>query len=235
MNALTLGFELEVESTTLEYEAALEFAETIARAGLGPMLRDVKEDGSLNEGGAEIVSQPRTLAYLQRRRTKIDAMLLQLSRSDFRSWNGGNCGMHIHVGRVELTAAALVRLFDLVFKNKRHWQQLSGRRSYTWCPFDVDLNSLYQEIPEAKRLGSKWWSRERTAIHLSSHNTVEFRLWRGSLKSERFWHNIETTHAMASFALESDEPVSIEAYLEYVAAHPERYPALAGNTTFVGA
>jgi hypothetical protein len=162
-------------------------------------------------------------------------MLARLSQSGFRSWDGGACGMHIHVGREELTANALVRLFDLTFKNVDHWKRVSGRRSFNWCPFDVVLDDIYHEIPEAKRLGSKWWSRERTAIHLSSHNTVEFRLWRGSLKSERFWHNLETTHAMASFARESVAPVSIDAYLEYVAAHVERYPALAGNTTFVGA
>lgn len=235
MNELTLGWELEVESKTRTYEDAMDAAANHASV-LGQALREVKEDGSLNEGGAEIVSEPRTLARWYALKPKVDTMISELVRDDFRSWNGNHCGMHVHVGRDELSAEALVRLFDLVFKNADYWRQLSGRTSTTWCPYDVHLPSIYADIPRAKSEGRDWYSRERTAIHLSSHNTVEFRLWRGSLKHERFWHNLETTHAMCAYAASDTGPASLEAYHEYVSAvAADHYPTLANRFATIGA
>lgn len=221
MESLTLGWELETERIGCSGGATRALARRLGRTHLGPALREVKSDCTLRNGGAEIVSEPRTLAQWRALRPNVNAYLRELQRSGYRSWRGGHCGFHIHVGRAELSAPALVRLVQLVYQNREHWYALSGRTSQRYCPFNVNLDAAIRECNGGYVEG--WFGHwSRTAVCLTWKGTVEFRFWRGALGPHRFWYALETVHAMAAYAAataDATEPVSLAAYLEYASAN----------------
>lgn len=241
MQALTLGWELEVEAMALHDDygdgVILDAARTIMLNHLPrSVVREVKDDCTLRDGGAELVSEPLPFAEWQALRPQLNAMLreFQTDSGRWRSWNGGKCGFHIHVGREELTARALARLMDLVYLNVQHWEARSGREDFAWCPFDTDLHHIKSSLIPSAKASSHYYSHDRTAVHMSSHNTVEFRLWRGSLLAERFWRNLEETHAIAHFAASSRKAANLTNYFDFVQTHDVLYPTLVTTLPLIG-
>jgi hypothetical protein len=226
MNNLTLGWELEVEGVVGRrdvYAAAKQHA-----AVLGDALRHVTTDCTLRDNGAEIVSEPLTLDGWRARRKATNTLLRSLQRDGFTSHRGHRCGFHVHVGRNELSADALVRVVELVYGNRAEWEALSARKDFEWCYF-VDDYSLRLERDYARRAKYDTDNTEvrgymKTAVRMSYHDTVEFRLWRGSLRIARFWRNLELTHAACSFAGESSAAPTFDQFQQYLAANATTYP-----------
>ena len=161
-----------------------------------------KEDGSLsNGGGVEIVSHPCTLEYHKR---LWDDIISKAKGYGFTSHDAGTCGLHVHIDREYLgefeterdyTTACIVMLFD------KFWNELvkfSRRTKYQlgqWCErTGLELTKADMSAPEkvADKLQDKARNEGRyKAVNLQNSHTIEFRLFRGTLRRETFYATLE--------------------------------------------
>jgi len=152
----------------------------------------LKEDGSLNEG-VEIVTHPCSLDYHLNNFPWSD-ILQTAKNNDFQSHDADTCGLHIHVSRKafgldydeqEKNIAKLLFLVnnnwnDMVKFSRRTESQLSR-----WAKRYSEKNTAIELLEEGKQAG------RYMAVNLQNSNTVEFRLFRGTLKLETLYATIE--------------------------------------------
>ena len=205
-----MGIELEMCTRDMSVNSAVQDV----RARLGEEYCIVKSDGSLPENGMEIVSAPRGLAEHVKRFTAWDI------DSDYRAWNTGKCGMHIHVHSKAFTGLTLGKFLMLVNsdENALFIKQIAGRHPLYDSQARDYCASEQQEILDnpMHAIKGKYSSRyrmvncenltrsERDRLGLTcdigkSFNTIELRIFRASLKKTRLLAQIEFTHALVMF------------------------------------
>jgi hypothetical protein len=188
-NPLLMGFELEVEN---KEENGREYAEDLLDK-IGHTLFYLKEDGSLDYGGFEIVSHPMTRQYIHKN-IKIKEMLDWLRKKGFTSYKGGNCGLHIHFNRKYLKDSEILKLKIFFSVNKKHLVKFCQRENTRYAayedfsPFsltDNDIDSIYNE--------------EKYVAVNTSRRTIEIRAFRGTLNYDRFLASIQFVDAIVNF------------------------------------
>lgn len=161
-----------------------------------------KEDGSLSSDGLEIVSQPMTPLYhlnsgMWRRISEI------VLAHGGKSHDAGNCGLHIHGSRDFFKDHdAVYRLDRLFHRFKDELVNFSRRTDFSYCHlYDDDLHEI-EDVEERKATWKekKVYEGRYVAINDSNTDTVEFRLWRGTLNVETIRATIEMTAALAIVA-----------------------------------
>lgn len=206
--SMWLGVELECEvrndDTDRESKAA-QLNEIINQGEIGKRVF-FETDGSLNYG-IEIISQPMSLPMHRE-------MWQWLNNKDavrhMRSHNTSTCGLHVHVSRNPLSQDQIAKM--VVFVNDRNNEHLirSVARRYA---------EGYCRIKE-KEIGSAHYSSDRyEAINITSDKTVEFRIFKGSLKYESVIAAIEFAHALTSFTGDPSIGVSdltTDKFLDYI-------------------
>ncbi len=186
----------------------------------------MKEDGSLHNG-LEIVSAPATLEH---HRSAWDKLLLKLP-SGLSSWSSGRCGIHIHVSRSALTALDIGKLCKFVnFKGNRQLiESVAGRYNAEYCNV-TDLERSYDSgapttlsIEEmARRCSSKY-----NALNTSPSETIEFRLFRGTLNKAALMKNIEFVHAACKYVRQVKvDDIGQDSFRVWLAENPSCYPNL---------
>jgi hypothetical protein len=144
-----------------------------------------KEDSSL-DNGFEMVSHPMTLEYHQYFNWK--GILKQIRQSGFRSFNAGTCGLHIHIPKNLLTPSEQIKLSMMVYTNPEFFQKLSQR------------DSNYSKYKKLKGVHGANFNHDRfEAINFQNSNTIEFRMFKGTLKYESFISAIELVHSLVMF------------------------------------
>lgn len=168
-----------------------------------------KTDGSLGCEGLEIVTFPCSFRFMMEQYPFEDIARIAV-RNDYRSHDAGTCGLHIHVSRAglgesdmeqDLTVAKLMILFDrfwekLVRFSRRNIEQMS------WCKkpdvyTDADENGTDDEIVGK----AKEWRDRYHAINLTNSQTIEFRLFRGTLKVSTIKASIQFVNCMIDFVM----------------------------------
>lgn len=222
-----LGVELEVDNGGEDDDIATEVNDFIGYTYC-------KHDGSLNEG-FEIVSDPATLEFHMSSKSGWEAASRYLLDKDYSSHYAKTCGLHVHVSRdafgetFDEQEAAIARL---VFLFEKHWDKLVkfSRRTegqlleWAWKYDRVKGESITKLYEKAKGTYSRY-----RAINLTNTNTVEFRMWRGTLNIETFMATLQlvallvkyvTTHTTQQTALSSWKAITksdfaeLNAYLE---------------------
>jgi hypothetical protein len=181
------------------------------------MFAIAKHDGSLRSGyGFELVTIPASLAEQRERWLRLFAK----TPSGLKSWNTmGRCGMHVHASRSVLSGLTIGKL--LVFintnENQAFVEDVAGRRSAQWAAM------MHKKISDAtKRNYSRY-----EAINLQNDKTVEFRIFRGSLKPERFLKNLDFVASSVAFCIQSGiRGLTIPAYLKWFKDHRKDYQYL---------
>ena len=212
-----MGFELEVEASGDRAGGVALFQ------NLDPFEKHyyLKSDGSLSYG-FEIVSHPHDLTTYQ----SMDwSWLDKLSKKGFKSWNTTSCGLHVHIGLDAFKDENhQIRFTKFIYDNERQAKRIAGRSS-GYATFD----SKGKVIPKIKR---KWQDSDRyTAVNVQNENTLEVRIFRGSLRKERVLSGIEFTHAVCEYTrdmkiIPKNKPFSWLRFAAYVAAHDDKYPNL---------
>lgn len=212
----TFGVELEIEDGRSRDQLVNE----LDRLGL-PIYQ--KLDGSLHECGLEIITHPGTLAW--HRYTMRWAEVSRLCRAlGWHSDDSENCGLHIHVGRAtlgdtipdqRLTAAKLVLLVNALWDNGLVTFTRRKPRELEWCnrPRIRDVYGVVALRDEALRAGGQGLghSARYTAVNLTNTGTVEFRIFKGTLKRERLMAAMELVDTLIHYAMhhtlpECDDP-----------------------------
>lgn len=197
---LTFGTELEVDKGKNPNGLAGILADTF---------EDIycKHDGSLNDG-VEIVTHPCTLDY-HIQMLGWDKITEMCRKWGFKSQEAGTCGLHVHVGRQNMgktdeerneTAAKLVLLVD------RHWDALvpfTRRKDYQLSEWASNSNldhSLKYEGDIVDDALSTEANGRYQAVNLTNSETVEFRLFNGTLKYTTILATLELVSDITMYA-----------------------------------
>lgn len=184
---LYMGVELEIDKGGEDTENAEKLID-IANSYCERIY--CKHDGSISEG-FEIVSHPMTLDYHTNEMNWLD-VLEKAVEMDYRSHNTSTCGMHVHVNRLafgstyEKQEEAIGRIVYFVEHNWNELVKFSRRTPENlnrWAARYATISNTAKETykkAKDKRMG------RYVAVNLENAYTVEFRLFRGTLRYETF-------------------------------------------------
>lgn len=168
-----------------------------------------KHDGSLDEG-AEMVSHPCTIKYWMQMKQKMAEEFEKIVRAGFRSHDTTTCGYHIHISRNSLGKTkqeqddVIDRIILITEVFKQELKRFSRRKSYGYCHFASESGSGYSEqvmddLEKCKRFKDHCSDRY-LVINNNNRNTVEFRVFRGTLNIETFIATLQFVHNVCNIA-----------------------------------
>lgn len=213
-NPLYFGVELEVDNGGEDHDnAAMILSE------LGTEHAFAEHDGSLSNG-FEIISQPFTLAYYNDTlSTRYLAAMSLAANLGYRSHDTNTCGLHIHVGRRGLGATqdeqedTITKIWVLMYRFRHIFQDLTRRdpaKLIRWAEMPIlgDLGDMDDETCRNSDLPTLKYKLKRNgscvryrALNLTPTNTIEFRLFRGTLKHSTFTATLQFVHNLCAVAM----------------------------------
>ncbi len=231
---LQFGIELEVQvAHTVNINRKIEMIR-----GLLPDFVICKHDGSLlkREGwlGFEIVSVPATVEEHKQQWPK-----LLDTKHGLYSWKTGDCGMHVHITKAALTNLQIGRMVSFVNSpdNGALIMLVAGRHSTVYstildkkitdgCTVIRDRYENRLVAGPAHQTGDHNFDR-RQAVNLINPNTVEIRIFRGNMRPESFFKNLEFVEALVAFCRDaSNSGLTTKEFLKFVDANRKHYPYL---------
>lgn len=202
----------------------------------------IKADGSLNNG-FEIVTRPSSLVVHRERWAKF----FNERPRGLKSWSTTTCGMHIHMTRrgirengrkleeeciqadgswkkqspvmSDLTVAKIV-IFVNSPKNYKFMIALAGRDSEQWA-------RMYEKKGVSAALNPP---ARYEAVNLTTRETIEFRLFRGTLSRDGFFKNLEFAFAIKDFCATAERSFvscqSADEFYKFVSSRRKEFPSL---------
>lgn len=209
---LRLGIEIEVECKRGEpQDSAQEWLQA------APDFVICKRDGSLDRG-FEIVSCPASLAVHQERWPQY--LSNPALRHGLVSWKTTTCGLHVHVSKAALSQLDIGKI--LVFINspltRRKITALAGRESAQWAKF------AQKTVGDVKRNHADRYQ----AINTQNPDTIEFRIFKGTLDSQHVLADLEFCHAVCFWAKQASvrDLESWDSFWRFVEAQRKQYSHL---------
>lgn len=186
---LFLGVELEMDHGNADVAAK----RILAAYGEQDLLY-FKRDGSLDDG-CELVTHPISAEYMMSDAGK--EMWQDICKSalaeGMRSHDTETCGLHVHVSREffgksgtaqELTELKLIELVDRLYEPFVLFSRRKRRNMDRWASKCNAPKTDEGWAKKAKRV-SDFAKRDRyRAVNITNKNTIEFRMFRGTLKAE---------------------------------------------------
>ncbi len=209
------GVELEIDGAGKDDDYAEELLD------IANMREDhvyIKTDGSLDDG-MEIVTHPMSLEY-HKDFCWEDIMHHAVSLG-YRSHQTSTCGLHIHVNRdslgldLEEQDEVISRILYFV---EHHWNELlkfSRRSEYAMNRWAARYG--YENSPKAIMDKAKKNYGRYVAVNLCNYHTIEFRLFRGTLKYNTLIATLELVNRICDIALSyTDDEMSKLSWSEFV-------------------
>ena len=190
-NTTYLGIELEVEPSGSDWETeALSLHKKMKELNVANRYY-LKEDGSIQ--GFEIVTHPCTLQYAKKQ-MQFRRILNYLQEEGFTSYESGRCGLHVHIGIRNLTDFEVMKVRTFFAKCTNQIVKFSCRNS----------NALNYCLPETFNkptfLGGLQDGRYHALALRAKCQTIEMRIFRGTLSYKRFMATLEFADATIGFA-----------------------------------
>lgn len=185
-----------------------------------------KRDGSV-PGGFEIVTHPMSYYWILQNKAAFDP-IWGLVKKGYVSHDSGLCGMHIHMSKCAFSPLHLYKFIQFFQKNKEFILVVSQRDK---ADLERWANVAYEGVSD-KRLPRMAMDKgghpsRRQAVNLTPSNTVEIRIFRGTLKKERFFKNLEFCQALYEFTMiVSAANCTLEKFLGFVALYKKEYANL---------
>lgn len=204
-----LGVELEVEGHSVDPATAARAIHEHVNGGEFGRHVFFERDGSLSNG-FELISQPMSVPALR----EVFQFLREPSLvRGLRSHRTSTCGLHVHVSRAGLSNLTIARAVTFVNDsgNDAFIQALARRYNTGFCNIrDKDLETAH--LP-----GDRY-----EAINLTGSGTIEFRIFRGSLKYEAVVAAVEFCHALLEYCARPETAASglnAQAFIRWCANH----------------
>lgn len=168
-------------------------------------------DGSLDDG-FENITQPATLDYHYSLKENYGDMFKNAISMGFRSHNTSTCGLHVHFNRDFFRDNEELYVTRLLYLVEKFWDELVkfSRR-------DIEhLNrwaKKYDKSPEdvVNEWKSHAWYLERyQAVNLTNARTIEFRMFRGTLKLNTFIATLQLCNTLVKTAREIESTEAIQ-------------------------
>lgn len=207
---LHFGFELEVEPSDRYTTSSVGRREDIASEvwkildgdlnGDGKKQVYFKMDGSLRESGLEIITQPKTLNYWVENEDKLKAVCDVVAGEKWRSHDGGNCGLHIHLDRAYFDGESAYHQAKMIFFVGMLWDdflRLSRRDKGHTMYCERNIIESCDDWAIIKRSATD----RRNAVNIQPQNTIELRFFRGSLIADTLIASMDIACALAKLSM----------------------------------
>lgn len=191
-NRRAFGVELEVQIRSGQLEkklAAIHEAVNYKTQQTGEYCF-FERDGSIGDG-FEMVTQPAGLD-VHRERLALFLNNPQL-KMGFRSHEGGACGLHVHVGREFLTQGQIYRVQSFLndVRNEALIRSIARRYDNNYCRFKPHMAKF--------TIHGKHSTERYEALNVTNAETIEFRIFRGSLRYESVMAALEFVNSLLTF------------------------------------
>ena len=194
------GVELEID----EGGKSNDNADTLL--GIGNGIAEhiyIKSDGSLSDG-MEIVTHPMSLNYHKDKMPWAEIMKSAI-HMDYRSHKTSTCGLHVHVNRTSFGATREAQdecVSRVLYFVEHHWLELlkfSRRTEYQmnrWAARYGYKNSPEEILEDAK----KGCNGRYACVNITNYHTIEFRMFRGTLKYNTLIATLELVDKICELA-----------------------------------
>ena len=191
----------------------------------------IKRDGSLHNG-FEIVTHPMTLDY-HMNNMNWEALTRRALELGYKSHKTDTCGLHIHVNRTAFTDDYKMQescIGRVLFIVERFWQELlrfSRRTENQICQWANRYG--YSKYPdEILNTAKKSGYNRYTCVNITNTNTIEFRIFRGTLKTNTIIATLQMADYICDMAVSMcDENIEKLSWCTFVEGiDPAKYPEL---------
>lgn len=233
-----LGFEIEVlklDKKGNDRQIINDYADVMAGKvsnGSNGLLY-CKHDGSITDGyssavGLEVVSHPFTLEWIHGNQKAL-SFCDGLRRNGYTSYQNRTCGMHVHLNKKACSRLQIFKMYKFLSAHEKLIYQIAMREG-EWF-------ERYCSIKKIKRLGD---AAQESEEHDSFHdkyvalrnqqvmNTIEFRVFKGSLIKSTIMRNLEFVHSMWNYTNSAsiDDIYKITVYTGFIMDNRNIYPHL---------
>ena len=213
------GVELEIDEAG-EDEGNAEIILAIANRTAEHIY--CKHDGSIDEG-FELVSHPMTLDYHIATMPWLD-VLCEAQRLGYLSHQTSTCGLHIHVNRNSFGTTEAVQeeaIARVLYFFEKHWEELLrfSRRSRIQLERWAARYGYKEQPKDILDHAKKGYHGGRyTCVNLQNADTIEFRIFRGTLKYNTFIATLQLVNQVCDVAIRlSDEQMRRLTWSEFAA------------------
>ena len=220
-----MGFEFEIELSRKRLDPYLpQLAEIIDNDWVY-----FKRDGSISHG-IEIVTMPLSWEWIYTNLEKFNS-IFNLKTLDCSSRLADTCGFHIHINKDSFSSLHLYKFIKFFYDNPDLVHILSGRawsNLKRWARFTAsdgisksDVNKIAVMDAKEKRTGDK-----HSAVNLNNIDSVEVRIFRGTLSLNVFLRNIEFVKSLHEFTKDANLRNSSDRslYNDYLTRHKKEFP-----------
>ena len=219
-----LGVELEIDRGGRDTDNAQEILDIANTADKKRLY--IKTDSSLDDG-LELVTHPMTLDY-HLNEFNWESILRTAVNMGYRSHQTSTCGLHVHVNRDAFGSNQAEQeeiIAKILFFIEKHWAEMfkfSRRSQYNmdrWAA-RYGYEKTGKEILE-KAKGS--YTSRYVAVNLKNYYTIEFRLFRGTLKYNTLIATLQMVQKICDVAiLMSQEDLENLSWSEFVSNIKEK-------------
>ena len=216
------GIELEVESTQ-PFVTCNEIVKKVCEIDTDEVFV-FEHDGSLTNG-FEIISNPCSLNYWYSKEENLKKIFEVLNNMGCKSHDVSTCGLHIHFSRDYVDTATISRILYLFEKFKNYLIMFSRRKIDNlnrWASFmNVDVKDLSLDYVKSNHDNC---NRYR-AVNLTNNETIEIRIFKGTLKFESFMSCIELVNNIVEMAknMNDNEIINVESFYNVVEYQKTKY------------
>lgn len=196
-----LGVELEVDRGGMNDSIADKVKEIIGHDFIYQ-----ETDGSLNYG-FENITQPATLAYHESKEENYREMFRFLVSKGYRSHNTNTCGLHVHFNRSFFANNEDKYVGRLLLIVNKFWDNMVKFSRRTPGNIDRWAKKYDKEPTEIVADMHHRYLDRYYAVNLSNEDTIEFRLFRGTLNPNSFFATLELVNAIVCYS-RSDEEIN---------------------------
>lgn len=189
----------------------------------------IHSDGSIRDGCSdvaidmEIVSHPMTYRYLMTHK-RLWENIFNMRKHSLLSYDCGSCGIHIHLSKNYFTEEHLYKFLYFIYdKDNRDFIRTIGQRNgrgEVWCSFP---RKNVKDIVDILLYRTNFYGKE-VAVNTYHSNTIEIRLFRGTLNSSSFYKNVEFVEALVQFSkINKLQNMRVEGFLNYIKQYKRKY------------
>jgi len=156
-----------------------------------------KEDASID--GLEFVTHPLSWGWMKKN-PEFMKPVFDLTHNGYRSHEAErSCGMHVHLSTAAFSGLHLLKFLKLFYDNAQLVKFISQRANedlMEWARI-----SLEDEGYNMMRIVKERCMNNRHTAVAVNETTVEVRVFRGTLRMDRFWKNLEFCKAAYDFSM----------------------------------
>lgn len=162
--------------------------------------------------GLEMISQPATFNYHLSKKEGYENLFNFISEMGYKSHSLSSCGLHIHFNKTFYGNNVDLCTINLLYLVEKYWKDivLLSRRNYNSLVRYAD--KYYQKPEEVLHTikSNRYYHNMRYhAVNLTNDNTIEFRMYRGTLLIDDFLATLEFTRNLI-LAAKDKTPIEIQ-------------------------